>query len=184
MSTSNQQTLAESGASDRPPMLEKGSYVPWASHFLSQYEPHFNASKAKKDAWNHDPLALVAHSNVHSLHSHASPSYSHLPQPYYVSHPSSIIDYEEDYQGAGDTRDAQEDKLTTAMMLLARAITQRYSTPTNNQLHTSSNTRNQAMIQDGRINIQSKNVGYVGNGNRNAERQHRNQIATTGNGMV
>ncbi|GJR12093.1 hypothetical protein Tco_0794745 [Tanacetum coccineum] len=33
MSTSNQQTLAESGASDRPLILEKGSYVPWASRF-------------------------------------------------------------------------------------------------------------------------------------------------------
>ncbi|GJY62288.1 integrase, catalytic region, zinc finger, CCHC-type containing protein [Tanacetum coccineum] len=49
------------------------------------------------------------------------------------------------------------------MMLLARAITQRYSTPTNNRLHTSSNTRNQAVIQDGRMDIQSKNVGYAGN---------------------
>ncbi|GJW00374.1 hypothetical protein Tco_1555625 [Tanacetum coccineum] len=34
MSTANQQTLAESRASDRPPILEKGSYVPWASRFL------------------------------------------------------------------------------------------------------------------------------------------------------
>ncbi|GKA78177.1 hypothetical protein Tco_0784714 [Tanacetum coccineum] len=33
MSTSNQQTLAELGASDRPLILEKGSYVPWASRF-------------------------------------------------------------------------------------------------------------------------------------------------------
>ncbi|GJR06979.1 retrovirus-related pol polyprotein from transposon TNT 1-94 [Tanacetum coccineum] len=34
MSTSNQQTLAESGASDRPTILEKGNYVPWASRFM------------------------------------------------------------------------------------------------------------------------------------------------------
>ncbi|GJU48417.1 hypothetical protein Tco_1217972 [Tanacetum coccineum] len=34
MSASNQQTLAESGTSERPPMLEKGSYVPWASRFM------------------------------------------------------------------------------------------------------------------------------------------------------
>ncbi|GKC33401.1 hypothetical protein Tco_1040695 [Tanacetum coccineum] len=33
MSTSNQQTLTESGANDRPPMLEKGSYIPWESRF-------------------------------------------------------------------------------------------------------------------------------------------------------
>ncbi|GJR29214.1 hypothetical protein Tco_1105446 [Tanacetum coccineum] len=34
MSASNQQTLAESRASERPPMLEKGGYVPWASRFM------------------------------------------------------------------------------------------------------------------------------------------------------
>ncbi|GJU43906.1 hypothetical protein Tco_1201172 [Tanacetum coccineum] len=34
MSTTNQQTLAELGASYRPLNLEKGSYVPWASQFL------------------------------------------------------------------------------------------------------------------------------------------------------
>ncbi|GJU68971.1 retrovirus-related pol polyprotein from transposon TNT 1-94 [Tanacetum coccineum] len=37
------------------------------------------------------------------------------------------------------------------------AITQHYSTPTNNRLRTSSNTRNQAVIQDGRVDIQRKN---------------------------
>ncbi|GKA95459.1 hypothetical protein Tco_0817497 [Tanacetum coccineum] len=175
MSTANQQTLAELGASDRPPILEKGNHVPWASrvlrfldnkreegllirhsidedackdaqtmwarikrlmqgtdismherhsrlmnefdkfkevddesltsllnsfqpewskyvtmtrqkyvlgeaHYdelydhLSQFEPRVNASKAKKAARNHDPLALVANSHNHSSHSHASPS--------------------------------------------------------------------------------------------------------------
>ncbi|GKC79951.1 hypothetical protein Tco_1130725 [Tanacetum coccineum] len=61
------------------------------------------------------------------------------------------------------------------MMLLARAITQKFSTPTNNRLRTSSNTRNQAVTQDGRVDIQTKNAGYVGNGNRNAGRQNKNQ---------
>ncbi|GJV09936.1 hypothetical protein Tco_1351477 [Tanacetum coccineum] len=103
---------------------------------LSQYEPHVIASRAKKATRNHDSLALVAHSNVHSSHSHARKI----------------------------QEDAQEDKLTTAMMLLSRAITQCYSTPTNNRLRTSLNTRNQAVIQDGRVDIQSKNVGYAMNG--------------------
>ncbi|GKF87969.1 hypothetical protein Tco_0258846 [Tanacetum coccineum] len=31
MSTSNQQTLADSGANERPPMLEKGNYILWES---------------------------------------------------------------------------------------------------------------------------------------------------------
>nr|GEV26922.1 reverse transcriptase domain-containing protein [Tanacetum cinerariifolium] len=49
---------------------------------LSQFELHGQVSKAKNAARNHDPLALVAYSNIHSSHSHASPSYSHSPQPY------------------------------------------------------------------------------------------------------
>ncbi|GJT23341.1 hypothetical protein Tco_0893278 [Tanacetum coccineum] len=259
MSTSDEETLVESGAFDRTLILEKESYVPWASRFirfldnrqekgermrlsieigpyarkmisdpdnptieipepiskmtevnkkqyvadiktrqnyklkdvdydvlfdtLSQFEQHVNASKAKKSARNHDPLALVAHLNVHSSQSHASPSFSHSPQSYYVTRPSSVIDYEEDYQGELQG-DSQEDKLTTAMMLLARAITQHFSTPTNNQLCTSSNTRNQAVIQDGRVDIQSKNVSYAGNGNMNAGRQNRNQAANAENGLV
>ncbi|GKA24313.1 hypothetical protein Tco_0710346, partial [Tanacetum coccineum] len=48
---------------------------------LVQFEPHVIASRAKKAAKNHDPLALIAHSNAFSSsHSHANSSYS--PQPY------------------------------------------------------------------------------------------------------
>ncbi|GJV41062.1 hypothetical protein Tco_1419502 [Tanacetum coccineum] len=92
--------------------------------------------------------------------------YSRSPHPYYVTHPLSVIDNDDDYQ-VEIQGDAQEDKLLTAMMLLVRVTTQRYLTPTNNRLRTSSNTRNQTVIQDGRVDIQSKNVGYAGNGNRN-----------------
>ncbi|GKB38445.1 hypothetical protein Tco_0883387 [Tanacetum coccineum] len=66
------------------------------------------------------------------------------------------------------------------MMLLARAITQKFSTPTNNRLCTSSKTRNQAVIQDGRVDTQTKNASYGGNGNRNAGRQNRNQAFNAG----
>ncbi|GJZ85898.1 hypothetical protein Tco_0651237 [Tanacetum coccineum] len=90
---------------------------------LAQFEPHIQASKAKRAARNHDPLALIAHLNV-SSQSHAK-------------------DYQGELHG-----DAQEDKLTTEMLLLA---------------------------QDGRVDIQTKNAGYGGNGNRNVGRQNRNQ---------
>ncbi|GJX44229.1 hypothetical protein Tco_0260905 [Tanacetum coccineum] len=139
---------------------------------LIQFEPHILASKARKAAKNHDPLALLAHSNASSSHFDANSSYS--PQPYYVTYPSSVADYEDEYQGKLQG-DSQEDKLINAMMLLARAITQKFSTPTNNRLRTSSNTRNQAVIQDGRVDIQTKNAGYGGNSYRNAGRQNRNQ---------
>ncbi|GKC24797.1 hypothetical protein Tco_1026947 [Tanacetum coccineum] len=76
------------------------------------------------------------------------------------------------------------DKLTTEMMLLARVITQKFSTPTNNHLYTSSNTKNQVVIHDGRVDIQTKNAGYGRNGNRNAGRQKRNQAANAGNSQM
>ncbi|GKB47222.1 hypothetical protein Tco_0897975, partial [Tanacetum coccineum] len=63
----------------------------------SQFVPHVKASKAKKSARNHDPLVLVANSDAHSLYSHASSSYSRSPQPYYVTHPSSMIDNDDEY---------------------------------------------------------------------------------------
>nr|GEX47411.1 hypothetical protein [Tanacetum cinerariifolium] len=63
----------------------------------------------------------------------------------------------------GDTfQNDLEDPLTFAMMLLAHAITQRYSTPTNNRLRSSSNIRNQAIVQSDRVNIQNKNAGNDG----------------------
>nr|GEU80699.1 hypothetical protein [Tanacetum cinerariifolium] len=108
---------------------------------LVQFEPHVQASKAKRAARNHDPLALISHSNASLSQSYASLSYSHSPQPYYVAHPSSVVDYKEDYQGELQGN-SQEDKLTTAMMLLARVITQKFSTPTNNHLRRQN--RNQA----------------------------------------
>nr|GEZ91317.1 hypothetical protein [Tanacetum cinerariifolium]GEZ91318.1 hypothetical protein [Tanacetum cinerariifolium] len=75
-----------------------------------------------KAAKNHDPLALLAHSNASSPQYHANSSYSR--QPYYVTHPLSVVDYEDEYQGELQG-DSHEDKLTAAMMLLARAITQK-----------------------------------------------------------
>ncbi|GKD09955.1 hypothetical protein Tco_1189640 [Tanacetum coccineum] len=68
--------------------------------------------------------------------------------------------------------DDQEDSLTSTTMLVSRAITQFYSTPTNNQLRTSSNTMNQAVVQADRVNIQRKNVR---NGGRIARRSYNTQ---------
>ncbi|GJZ70668.1 hypothetical protein Tco_0634519 [Tanacetum coccineum] len=80
--------------------------------YLYQYEKLVNASRAKKLEKSHDPLALVAHTG----------SSSRIPSPYYVTHPSSVVDYDDDYQG--DAFESNyEDPLTSAMMLLARAIT-------------------------------------------------------------
>ncbi|GJY49974.1 hypothetical protein Tco_0439930 [Tanacetum coccineum] len=110
------------------------------SDSLVQFEPHVLASRAKKPAKNHDPLALIAHSNDSSSHSHANSSYS--PQPYYVTHPPSVVDYNDEYQG-----------------------------------------ENQAVVQDGRVDIQTKNACCGGNANKNA-RRNRTQGFNTGNAVM
>ncbi|GJX73400.1 hypothetical protein Tco_0311995 [Tanacetum coccineum] len=67
---------------------------------------------------SHDPLALVA----------LTGSSSRNTSSYYVTHPTSVVDYEDEYQ-QDDVHTNSEDPLTSAMLLLARAITQNFSTP-------------------------------------------------------
>nr|GEW11918.1 hypothetical protein [Tanacetum cinerariifolium] len=124
---------------------------------------------AKKLEKSHDPLALVVHTG----------SPSRTTTPYYVTHPSSVVDCDDDYQGDA-IQNNYEDPLTSAMILLARAITQHFSNPTNNRLCTSSNTINQAIVQDDRVNIQSKNYGNDG---RNIRRSYVQEEILEGNNV-
>ncbi|GJS76413.1 hypothetical protein Tco_0726294 [Tanacetum coccineum] len=111
--------------------------------------------RAKKLEKTHDPLVLVAHTG----------SSSRTTTPYYVAHPSSVVDYDDDYQG-DIVQNNFDDPLTSAMILLARVITRNFSNPTNNRLCTSSNTRNQAIFQGDRVNIQSRNSSNDGRNTR------------------
>ncbi|GJX94822.1 integrase, catalytic region, zinc finger, CCHC-type containing protein [Tanacetum coccineum] len=117
-------------------------------HFPIQFEKLANVSRAKKLEKSHDPLAHVAHTG----------SSSRSTSSYYVTHPPSVVDYEDEYQ-QDDVHTNYEDPLASAMLILTRAITQNISTPTNNRLRTSSNTRNQAIIHRDMVNIQSRNSG-------------------------
>ncbi|GJT64429.1 retrovirus-related pol polyprotein from transposon TNT 1-94 [Tanacetum coccineum] len=126
-------------------------------YYLLQFEKLVNASRAKKLEKSHDPLALVAHTG----------SSSRNTSSYYVTHPSSEVDYDEEYE-QDDVHNHFEDPLASAMLLLSKAITQNFSNPTNNRLRASSNTRNQAVVQGDRVNIQSRNSGNVGRNNRRA----------------
>nr|GEU54346.1 hypothetical protein [Tanacetum cinerariifolium] len=84
---------------------------------------------------------------------------------YYVTHPSSVVDYDDDYQGDA-VQNSSNDPLTSAMILLSRAITQNFFNPTNNRLRTSSNTKNKAIVQGDQVNIQSRNSGNDGRNTR------------------
>ncbi|GJT17319.1 hypothetical protein Tco_0876025 [Tanacetum coccineum] len=91
--------------------------------YIQQFEKLVNASRAKKLEKSHDPLALVAYTS----------SSSRTTSPYYVTHPSLVVNYNDDYQG---------------------------------RLCTSSNTKNEAIVQDDRVNIQSRNFGNDGRNTR------------------
>nr|GFB01824.1 hypothetical protein [Tanacetum cinerariifolium] len=94
---------------------------------------------------------------------------------YYVTHPTSVVDYDDEYQ-QDDIQTNFKDALKSAMLLLARAITQNFSNPTNNRLRTSSNTRNQAVIQGDHVNIQSRNSGNARRNNRRAYVQEKPRV--------
>ncbi|GKA99089.1 integrase, catalytic region, zinc finger, CCHC-type containing protein [Tanacetum coccineum] len=267
MTGSYQQSLADAGSENQPPILENGSYVPWASRFMRYVDGKKKQGKMIRDLNDNGPYVMkqmpgptsptnsprtkiqteadltkdekkrfevvidamnmillgipnyiynsvdacqtakAMWSRVKRLmqgtelsqfrltnefdkfsvkpfaNTYDNPSYSRSSQSYYVTHPSLVHDYDDDYQGDVQGND-QEDKLSTTMMLLAQEITQHFSTSTNNRLCNSSNTKNQAVIQDGRVDIQSKNVGYAGNGNRNSGRIVRNQGNNVRNGFV
>nr|GEV44724.1 hypothetical protein [Tanacetum cinerariifolium] len=126
-------------------------------YYLRQFKKVVNTSRSKKLEKSHDPLALVAHTG----------SSSRNTSSYYVTHPTSVVDCDDEYQ-QDDIQTNFKDPLTSIMLLLARAITQNFSNPTNNCLRTSSNTRNQAIIQGDWVNTQSRNSGNAGRNNRRA----------------
>ncbi|GJS75281.1 hypothetical protein Tco_0725162 [Tanacetum coccineum] len=257
MSTSNthQQSLADVGSKIRSSMLERGSYIPWASHFrryinrkrenkkwlnkaidegtyefrtftpseteeprmqteedlrgddLKHYEDEIEAMNLilisiPNDIYNFVDACTIAQAmwqrverlingikfpkvtvntkflnclqpewlkyvtQVRLAKRLTEDTYDDLTtSPYYVTHHSSVIDYDDDYRG-DVVQNNSEDPLTSAMILLDRAITQRFSNPTNNRLRTSSNTKNQAIVQGDRVNIQSRNSGNDGRNTR------------------
>ncbi|GKA68835.1 hypothetical protein Tco_0768752 [Tanacetum coccineum] len=101
-------------------------------HFPIQFKKLVSVSREKKLEKSHDPLALVAHTG----------SYSRNTSSYYVTHPMSVVAYEDEYQ-QDDVNTNSEDPLASAML-------------------------NQAIIQGDMVNIQSRNSGNVGRNNRRA----------------
>ncbi|GJZ29297.1 retrovirus-related pol polyprotein from transposon TNT 1-94 [Tanacetum coccineum] len=221
MSTSKtyQQSLVDAGSKTRPPMLERGSYIPWASRKSNEIlNPKRENQKWLLKALEDGPYvfrnitptgsALPRLQDVEDLQGDDLLYYdaemkltnmillsfpneftnlekklenSHDPcasrhtlgftsrntSSYYVTHPPSIVDYDEEFE-QDDVHNHSEDPLAFAMLLLAKVITQNFSNPTNNRLRASSNTRNQAVVQGDRVNIQSRNSGNVGRNNRRA----------------
>ncbi|GJW47758.1 integrase, catalytic region, zinc finger, CCHC-type containing protein [Tanacetum coccineum] len=112
--------------------------------FLNSLQPKLvNTSREKKLEKSHDHLALVAHTCSSSKNTSS----------YYVTHPSSVVDYDEEYE-QDDVHNHSEDPLASAMLLLAKAITQNFSNPTK-----------QSTIDDDQINSDIQFDSVKGNVN-------------------
>ncbi|GJT16171.1 hypothetical protein Tco_0874877 [Tanacetum coccineum] len=229
MSTSNQQTVADLGANKRPPMFEKGNYIPWESRFRRFLD---NKLKEVDRMWRsieNGPYVRPLISNPDKPIDQILKSLSKITEvdvcknakdmwerikrlmfgsdvTSYVRHLRLINEFDKFAAKEGESLESVYERLTTLVNIMdcnnvrpipvsintkflnclqpewSKYVTMKFSTPTNNRLRTSSNTRNQVVIQDGRVDIQTKNAGYGGNGNRNAGRQNKNQAFNAGTG--
>ncbi|GKA59833.1 hypothetical protein Tco_0759146 [Tanacetum coccineum] len=141
MSTSKtyQQSLADAGSENRPPMLEGG-----VTYFGRVIQTISYASGKPEGAYQSTRRWLMCFRDLLTYSSHNTKIMSRMMFTTFLKIPS------------------------IAWLLLAKAITQNLSNPTNNRLRASSNTRNQVVIQGDRVNIQSRNSGNVGRNNRRA----------------
>ncbi|GJU12192.1 retrovirus-related pol polyprotein from transposon TNT 1-94 [Tanacetum coccineum] len=118
--------------------------------YLKQHEAHANENKMMLDRFTQhivDPLALML--NV-SHQQHYSQSSTTLPSTYVPPH---FADNTQLDSGLSPTDNLIEN-LTNTLALLTQSY-KTYLPQTNNQLRTSSNTRNQAIVQDGRVVVQN-----------------------------
>ncbi|GJY34846.1 retrovirus-related pol polyprotein from transposon TNT 1-94 [Tanacetum coccineum] len=147
--------------------------------YLKQHEAHANDNKMMLERYNQhaiDPLACV--SNVspqqYLTQSSAIPQSAYVPP---ITHQLQFVDNTQLDLGLTPTDDLIKN-LTKIVALLAQSY-KTYLPQTNNQLRTSSNTRNQATVQNGRVVIQN----VQGRQNRGLGNYARGAVAA-GNGEV
>ncbi|GJU95311.1 retrovirus-related pol polyprotein from transposon TNT 1-94 [Tanacetum coccineum] len=134
--------------------------------YLKQHEAHANENKMMLERFtqpNVDPLALMSNVSHQQYNSQSStnPSSTYVP-PHFAD--NSQLD-----SGLSPTDNLIEN-LTNTLALLTQSY-KTYLPQTNNQLRTSSNPRNQATVQDGRVvvqNVQGRQNRGQGNNARGA----------------
>ncbi|GJU45451.1 hypothetical protein Tco_1202717 [Tanacetum coccineum] len=118
--------------------------------YLKQHEAHANENKMMLDRFTQhtvDPLALMSNVSHQQYYSHSSTT----PPPTYA--PPHFVDNSQLDSGLSPIDNLIEN-LTNTLALLTQSY-KTYLPQTNNQLKTSSNTRNQATVQDGRVVVQN-----------------------------
>ncbi|GJU69618.1 hypothetical protein Tco_1255877 [Tanacetum coccineum] len=114
--------------------------------YLGQYEFHANEVRLMQER-NSDPLALVA------THQMTQSPYKTHQNPYQYSQFQPQVSLYQSLQHVFQKGDDPIDAINHIMSFLTAVVTSRYPT-TNNQLRNSSNPRQQATINDGRVNLQ------------------------------
>nr|GEU82126.1 hypothetical protein [Tanacetum cinerariifolium] len=172
-------------------MLERGSYIPWAIHFRRYLNRKRENRKWLNKAIDEGPYEFedFTPSDNEAPRMQKEEDIRRDDLKHYEAEIEAmnliLISIPNDIYNSVDActtaKPISKDPLTSAIILLARAITQRFSNPTNTYLRTSSNTRNQEIVQGDRVNIQSRNFGNDG---RNTRRLYVQEEIIEGNNVL
>ncbi|GKC02220.1 retrovirus-related pol polyprotein from transposon TNT 1-94 [Tanacetum coccineum] len=141
---------------------------------LKQHEVHANENRIMMERFgqpNNDPLALVSDASVQQYPTQSSKSPQSSTEPY----PSDNFQMN---SGSSSTENLIE-SLSNSLALLTQSY-KSHLPQTNNQLRASSNARNKAMVQDGKVVVQDVRGRY--NANNQGRPFQRNN--TRGNGVA
>ncbi|GJT20732.1 hypothetical protein Tco_0890669, partial [Tanacetum coccineum] len=153
-------------AKSRKQLNSKDSNYDQLYAYLKQHEAHANENKMMLDRFTQhtvDPLALMSNVSHQQYYSQSSTT----PPSTYV--PPHFADNTQLDSGLSPSDNLIEN-LTNTLALLTQSY-KTYLPQTNNQLRTSSNPRNQATVQDGRVvvqNVQGRQNRGQGNNARGA----------------
>ncbi|GKB26407.1 hypothetical protein Tco_0865808 [Tanacetum coccineum] len=139
--------------------------------YLKQHEVHANENRIMMERFsqpNNDPLALVSDASVQQYPTQSSKSPQSSAEPY----PSDSFQM--------DSGSSSTEKLIESLSNSLALLTQSYKShlpQTNNQLRASSNARNKAMVQDGKVVVQDVRGRY--NANNQGRPFQRNNASET-----
>ncbi|GJW18855.1 retrovirus-related pol polyprotein from transposon TNT 1-94 [Tanacetum coccineum] len=142
--------------------------------YLKQHEVHANENRIMMERFiqpNNDPLALVSDASVQQYPTQSSKSPQSSTEPY----PADNFQMD---SGSSSTENLIE-SLSNSLALLTQSY-KSHLPQTNNQLRASSNARNKAMVQDGKVVVQDVRGRY--NANNQGRPFQRNNAR--GNGVA
>ncbi|GJT70250.1 hypothetical protein Tco_1029536 [Tanacetum coccineum] len=163
--SAHQQSLADAGSETRPPMFERGSYIPWAS----QFRRYLNRKRETRKDETEDDLM-----GDNLKHYEADIEAMNL---ILISIPNDI------YNSVDSCQTAQEMWLRVKRLMHGTDLSDAdRETRLNNEFDKFTTAPvesfvNQAVVQAGRVNIQSRNVGNDG---RIARRSYNTQVDAKG----